>query len=87
MSLSPQWCSQDENIMWAQHEHIQCMHNMHLLGVLGYATAMKTFEIILSEIVTEAILWPLPVYLLHIHMKAIPHAINWSLTSAFYIIM
>ena len=55
MSLSPQWCSQDENIMWAQHEHIQCMHNMHLLGVLGYATAMKIFEIILSEIVSEAI--------------------------------
>ena len=41
--------------MWAQHEHIQCMHNMHLLGVLGYATAMKIFEIILSEIVSEAI--------------------------------
>ena len=41
--------------MWAQHEHIQCVHDMHLLGVLGYATTMKSFEIIHSEIASEAI--------------------------------
>ena len=55
MSPSPQWRSQDEHVMWAQHEHIQRVHDMHLLGVLGYATTMKIFEIIHSEIASEAI--------------------------------
>ena len=38
-----QWRSQDEQVMWAQHGHIQCVHNMHLLGKLGHAPAMKIF--------------------------------------------
>ena len=38
-----QWCSQDEQVTWAQHGHIQCVHNTHLLEELGHAPAMKIF--------------------------------------------
>ena len=44
--------SQDEQVMWAQHGHTQCVRNMHLLGDLGHAPAMK---IIHSEIASEAV--------------------------------
>ena len=37
---STQWCTQDEQVTWAQHGQIQCMHNTHLLGELGHAPAM-----------------------------------------------
>ena len=88
-----QWHSQDELVTWAQYRHIQCAHNTHLLGELGHTPAMNFFPIIHSEIASE-ILWPqiatilsvLPVCTLHVHMKAISHANNWSLTFAFYII-
>ena len=36
-----QWRSQDEQVTWAQHGHILCMCNMHLLGELGHTPAMK----------------------------------------------
>ena len=80
--------------MWAQHGHIQCARNTHLLGELGHAPSMKVFffEILHSEITlrrflaTYTTLSVLPVCSLNIHMKAITHANNWSLTLAFYII-
>ena len=69
--------------------HIQCACNTHLLEELGHAPAVKIF--IHSEIASEivfghTILSVLPVYLLHVHMKVIAHANNWSLTLAFHII-
>ena len=27
-----QWCSQDEQVIWAQHVHIQCTCSTHRLG-------------------------------------------------------
>ena len=69
--------------------HIQCMHNR------GTGTPSRheiVFEIIHSEITSEAVLAAntilsvLPVSSLHVHMKVITHANNWSLTLAFHII-
>ena len=40
----PQWRSQDEQVMWAQHGHIQCVRKMHLLGKLGHAPAKEISE-------------------------------------------
>ena len=33
--------SQDEQVMWAQHGHIQRVHNTHLLGDLGRAESVR----------------------------------------------
>ena len=44
--------SQDEQVTWARHGHIQCASNMHLLGELGQAPAI---EIMHSEIASKAI--------------------------------
>ena len=41
--------------MWGQHGHTQCVCNMHLLGNLGHAPAMKSLKVIHSEIASEAI--------------------------------
>ena len=38
-----QWHSQDELVTWAQHRHIQCAQNTHLLGELGHTCAMNFF--------------------------------------------
>ena len=77
--------------MWAQHGHIQCVHNTHLLGKQRHASAMKIF--LHSEIASKVIFLPqipffsvLPVCSLHVHMKAIAHANNYSSTLAFHII-
>ena len=61
--------------MWAQHDHIQCVRNTHLLGELGHAPAIQIFFD--SEIASEAFLATnttlavLPVCSLHVHMKVI----------------
>ena len=49
----PVWRSQDDQVTWAQHGHIQCTHNTHLLGELGHTPAIKFFWH--SEIASEAI--------------------------------
>ena len=38
-------CSQDKQVTWALHGHIQCTRSTHLLGVgeLWHAPAMKMF--------------------------------------------
>ena len=78
-----QWCSQDEQVTWAQHGHTQRVHSTHLLGDLGHTPAMKIFQIIHSEIASEAVFSHkynssvIPVCSLYIHMKlAIAHANN-----------
>ena len=48
-----QWRSQDWQVTWAQHGHIQCARNTHLLGELGDAPATNFF--IHSEIASEAV--------------------------------
>ena len=79
------WCSQDEQVTWAHHGHIQCMPNTQLLGEMGRAPTMKSFEIIHPEVAVP-FFQALPVCSLHVHMKVITHAYNWSLTLAFHII-
>ena len=37
---STHWRTQDEQVTWAQHGHIQCTRNTHLLGELGHAPAV-----------------------------------------------
>ena len=85
-----QWRSQDEQVTWAQHGHIQCARNMHLLGKLGHAPAMKIFITLTSLLrmflATNTIVLVLPVCSLHVHMKEIAYANNLSLTLAFHII-
>ena len=78
-----QWRSQDEQVTLAQHGHTQCVRNMHLLGDLGHAPAMKIFKLTHPEITSEAIFShkyhssDLPVCSLHVRMKfAIAHANN-----------
>ena len=79
-----QWRSQDEQVTWAQHEHIQCARNMR---ELGHALAMKVLH---SEIASEAVFdhkyhsFSLTVCSLHVHMKATAHANNRSLTLALH---
>ena len=67
--------------------------NTHLLGELGHTPAMKIFvklytlkSLLRLLLATNTILSVLPVCSLHIHMKVIAHANNWSLTLAFHII-
>ena len=78
-----QWRSQDEQVTWAQHGHIQCVHNTHLLGELGHAPTTKFFWIyILSSLLkpflaTNTIFSVLHLCSLHVHMKVIAHANNW----------
>ena len=61
------------------HGHTQCVHNMHLVGNLEHAPAMKNVKIIHSEIACDAVLPTntihsvLPVCSLHMEL-AIPHA-------------
>ena len=40
-----QWHSQDEQVTWPQHGHIQCTRNMDLLGELGYTPTMKIMQV------------------------------------------
>ena len=40
-----QWHSQDEQVMWAQHGHTQCVRNSHLPGDLGHVPAMKHYTL------------------------------------------
>ena len=55
------------------HSVAQCVRNMHMLGNLGHAPAMKIFLIKHSEIAFAAT--NTQSYLLHVHMKlAIAHA-------------
>ena len=69
---------------WAQHGHIQCMGNMHLLGELGHAPAINFFWnytlwdclILRWFLATNTILSVLFVCSLHIHMKVSAHANN-----------
>ena len=80
-----QWHSQ---VTWAQHGHSMgtlsvCIANMHLLGDLGHAPAMKNFKPTHSEIAFKAVFSnkyhssDLPVRSLHVRMKfAIAHANN-----------
>ena len=81
-----QWRSQDEQLMWAQHEYIQWAHNTHLLeGNWGMLPPWKFFEVYILRsllMLCLVILSVLHVCLLHVHMKAITH---WSLTLAFNI--
>ena len=78
--------------MWAQHGYIQCAHNMHLLyRGTGACSAVKIFDLrslLRPFLATNTIPSVLPVCSLHVHMKAIAHANNWSLTLhvAFHII-
>ena len=67
--------------MWAQHGHIQCVCNTHLLGELGHTPAMNFFLTLYNLrlllrlfLATNTILSVLPVCLLHVHMNAITHA-------------
>ena len=70
--------------------HIQCACNTHLLEELGHAPAVKILYTLRSLLrpflAINIILSVLPVYLLHVHIKVIAHANNWSLTLAFHII-
>ena len=50
-----QWSSQDEQVTWPQHGHIQCVGNTHLLGDLGHTPTMNFQKIIHSEIASEAV--------------------------------
>ena len=70
-----QWRSQNEQVAWTQHGHTQCVHDMHLLGNLGHAPAMKMFKLYTLKLllrpfsVTNTIHSVLPVRSLHVHMK------------------
>ena len=59
------------------------MHN-----VFGWKTSSLIYELLklYIYILTNTILLVLPVCSLHIHMKVIAHANNWSLTLTFHII-
>ena len=71
--------------MWAQHGHIHTSargtgaHSCHEIFLTLYNLRS------LLRLATNIILSLLPVCVLHVHMKAIAHANNWSLTSAFHI--
>ena len=83
-----QWCSQDEHVTWAQHRHIQCTCNMHL-GKLARAHSHHENYALWDHFwgcFSKTILSVLPICSLHVHMKAITHANNWSLTLAFHTI-
>ena len=92
-STFTQWRSQNKQVMWAQHGYIQCAHNMHLLyRGTGACSAVKIFDLrslLRPFLATNTIPSVLPVCSLHVHMKAIAHANNWSLTLhvAFHIIL
>ena len=82
--LYSQWHSQDEQVMWALHGHIQCARTQHTS-----ASVWKFLEIIHSEISSEAIFghkYHSFSLSLHVHMKVITHANNWSLTLTYHII-
>ena len=79
-----QWRSQDEQVTWTQHRHIQCVHNTHLLEEQGHTPTMKIFGnytlrlLLRPFLATNSTLSVLPVCSLHLHMKAITRANNWS---------
>ena len=72
--------SQNEQVTWPQHGHIQCMRNTHLLVEPGHGPAIKIFELYTLRsllrllLATNTIISVLPVCSLHDHMKAIAHA-------------
>ena len=72
--------SQNEQVTWPQHGHIQCMRNTHLLVEPGHGPAIKIFELytlrslLRSLLATNTIISVLPVCSFHDHMKAIAHA-------------
>ena len=72
---SNQLHSQDEQVIWAQHGHAQCVRNMHLLGDLGHTTlTIKKFSIIHSEITVfghKSHSSDLPVCSLHVRTKLV----------------
>ena len=88
-----QWRSQDKQVTWPQHGHIQCTYNTHLLEKLGHLCHKNVLKLYITLwdhlrpfLATNTILSLLPVWSLDVHMKAITHANNWSLTLAFHII-
>ena len=77
-----QWCSKDDQVMWAQHGHIQCVCNTHLLRNWGTLPPWKCFKLNSRRspqrplLATNTILSVLPVCSLHVHMKTITQANN-----------
>ena len=68
--------------------------NMHLLGELGHAPAMKVFSVLYTLrsllrpfLTTNTIVSVLSVCSLHVHMKTITHANKWSLILAFHMLI
>ena len=82
--LYSQWHSQDEQVMWALHGHIQCVCKHTSASVWKSYTLRLLLRPFLA---TNTILSVLPVCSLHIHMKVIANANNWSSTLTYHIIL
>ena len=81
----------DEQVMWAQHGHIQCVRNMHLLMELGHTPAMKIDPLWYCF---WGPFWPqIPFFQSYLYARFTSTwkwlymlIANWSLTLAFHII-